>query len=202
MRERIVNVALVLVLGLAAVLLGAHSRPDRLTVARTGLILAPIDVVYDQVDDFRSWEAWSPWAEGDPTRVVAYEGPESGAGAAFRWSGDGDAGSGRMEVVAEEAPRRLAWRLVFTEPFSDTASTTMSFEPVEAGTRVTWRLESENTFMDKLADLFLNLESAIGADFERGFVRLDEVSREQAARRASASPPVSGASPGVEVSPP
>jgi hypothetical protein len=198
----LVKILLALVLGLAAVLLGAHSRPDRLIVARTGLVLAPIDVVFDQADDFRSWEAWSPWSDGDPSRVVSYEGPESGEGAAFRWSSKGNAGSGRMEVVAEDAPNRLAWRLVFTEPFSDTAATTMSFEAVEAGTRVTWRLESDNSFSEKLADLFLDLETRIGRDFERGFERLGEVSRAQAARRASASSAGSGAGPVGEAPPP
>lgn len=189
------NAAIAVGLGVALVLLAAHSRPDRMDVARTGLITAPIDVVFDQVDDFRSWQTWSPWADLDPAQVVTYEGPETGPGAAYRWAGNDDVGSGRMEVIEEDPPRRIAWRLVFTAPFQDQASTTMTLEAVEAGTRVTWRLEGDNTFTEKLADLFLGFDARIGADFERGFLRLDGVARAAAAARVV---PPAAAEPAVE----
>ena len=38
-------------------------------------------VIFDQVNDLKMWEKWSPWVEGDSTIKVTYQGPGKGIGA-------------------------------------------------------------------------------------------------------------------------
>lgn len=41
-------------------------QPSEFRVARTIVIAAPAPAVFEQVNDFRKWEAWNPWAKLDP----------------------------------------------------------------------------------------------------------------------------------------
>lgn len=68
---------------LAAFLLYIAVQPSAFAVRREALIAAPPQAVFDQVNNFRNWQAWSPWAKLDPNAKAAFEGPETGNGAMF-----------------------------------------------------------------------------------------------------------------------
>jgi len=51
------------------------TRPADFRIERRATIAAPPSVVFDQVNDFRNWSAWSPWAKLDPAMKETYDGP-------------------------------------------------------------------------------------------------------------------------------
>jgi hypothetical protein len=72
---------LIALLALVAIfLIVVALQPSEFDVERTANMAAPPATVFDQVNDFHKWEAWSPWAKLDPNAKITFEGPSSGTG--------------------------------------------------------------------------------------------------------------------------
>jgi hypothetical protein len=180
------RIPIAMVVVLALFLAYAATRPDTYTVERAAVIEAPATVVFDQLDDFQSWAAWSPWDKLDPHMTKTFEGPESGVGAAYGWQGNDQVGKGRMTIVESSPPRSIAYELEFIEPFAAMAATRFELDEQDDGaSRATWRMDGTNNFMSKVFGIFMDMDAAIGADFERGLASLKTVSETQAKRAAA-----------------
>lgn len=185
---RIVGAVVVGVLAFVAALLAVLSvRDGAFEIVRSAEIAAPPAAVFDQLDDFPSFLAWNPWQDLDPDQTVEVGGPPSGVGAWYTWQGDSNVGRGRMEILAVEPGRLVRYDLRFEEPFVAHNLTEIAVEPAGDGTRVTWRMTGENDLMGKVAGLFLDMDAMVGADFERGFVALEQ--------EAGKAPPAEPAAP-------
>jgi hypothetical protein len=55
-------------------------RPSEFRVTRTASITATPATLFDQINDFHKWEAWSPWAKLDPAARNSFEGKSAGTG--------------------------------------------------------------------------------------------------------------------------
>ena len=82
-------------------------QPGAFHIVRSAAISAPQREVFDQVNDFHKWEAWSPWAKLDPAARNSIEGPAAGTGAIFTWSGNKEVGEGRIELGCRSHLKRL-----------------------------------------------------------------------------------------------
>ena len=72
----------VVVLALVAVVAALVAAvPSQYRITRTITIDAPPSQVFAHVNDFRKWNAWSPWEKIDPAAKYTFEGPASGTGA-------------------------------------------------------------------------------------------------------------------------
>ena len=89
------------------------TRPANFRVTRTTVIAAPAEAVFVQVNELRKWEAWNPWGKIDPAMKLTYEGPASGAGAAYAWVGNNDVGEGRMAITESQPNERVQCKLEF-----------------------------------------------------------------------------------------
>ena len=67
-------------------------QPEDFKVVRSATLNAPPAVIFEQVNDFRNWNAWSPWAKIDPNMKVTHSGAPSGTGAAYAWTGNDEVG--------------------------------------------------------------------------------------------------------------
>ncbi len=84
---------LIAVLFVLVILAGVIAmQPSEYTVQRSATISAPPATVFPMVNDFHSWDAWSPWAKLDPAMKVTYNGPPAGAGAIYTWAGNDKVG--------------------------------------------------------------------------------------------------------------
>jgi len=170
-----VQVALIafglVILGLLAV---AALRPATFRVARSVIVRAEPQAVQDLIVDFRAWSRWSPYEGLDPAMSRTYEGEARGVGAIYGWSGNGKAGSGRMEVV-EVSDRRVAIRLDFLKPFEAHNLALFTLEPEGDGYRLTWAMEGPAPFMTRLMGLVFNMDRMVGRDFETGLANLKAV---------------------------
>lgn len=162
----------VLLAGFAAVV---AMQPSEMRVFRSLTIAAPPDAVFAQVNDFRNWQAWSPWEGLDPNLERSYEGAESGEGAAYHWAGNAEVGEGRMTIEESRPHEQIRIRLEFLKPFAATNTAEFTFVPQEGGTEVTWTMTGEKNFFCKGMCLFMDMEEMIGGEFDKGLAQLARV---------------------------
>jgi len=167
-----ISMGLILVI---VVILGlALTQPDSYKVQRSARIKAPPAKIMGYLDDFHQWPAWSPWEKKDPNMQRTFEGASSGKGAVYAWSGNGDVGQGRMEIVEENAPTQLAIKLDFIKPFASSNRTEFALQPQGESTVVTWTMTGPSLFVTKVMGVFFNMDKMIGKDFEQGLAQLKE----------------------------
>lgn len=149
----------------------AATRPDHFRLERSTVIAAPPETIRPLIADFRAWRDWSPWEAKDPAMNRTLSGAEAGVGAVYGWEGNGQVGTGRMEIV-EDAPRRVAIKLDFLKPFEAHNLAEFTLAPEAAGTRVTWAMSGPQPFVAKLMSLVFSMERMVGPDFEAGLAAL------------------------------
>ena len=172
---------------IAAFLGYAATRPDTYAVERSAEIAAPITIVFDQLDDFRSFAEWSPWDKLDPSMQKTFEGPQSGVGASYTWQGNDEVGKGRMTIVESQPPSAIEYKLEFIEPFTAEAQTKFEVTPQGAdAARVRWQMAGKNNFMSKVFGVFMDMDTAIGKDFEKGLASLEAQSEAEAKKAVEA----------------
>lgn len=164
--------ALLALLGLAALLLYAASRPDDFTCQRTVRILAPAERIHPRIADLHQFNAWNPYNQKDPAIQVRYRGPASGPGAAFDFKGNSQAGQGSIELTGVTVPTEVTMTLRMIEPMAATHAVVFTLVPQGGATDVTWAMRGRSPFIAKLAGVFLNMDHLIGRDFEAGLATL------------------------------
>ena len=141
-------------------------------VERSTVIDASPDVVQPLLDDFRKWQAWSPWEDIDPNLKRTYSGPDSGVGASYAWEGNRKAGSGQM-VITESVPgSKVVLDLTFLKPFKAENVTTFILEPNGAGTTVRWQMTDKNNLFFRIVGVVFPMDKMVGKDFEKGLAQL------------------------------
>jgi len=158
--------ALVLVL-----LVSAAMRPDQFRIERSARLPASPAQVLALLQDFHQWQRWSPWEQIDPSMQRSYSGASSGPGAVYAWSGNGKAGSGRMEIRAVDSARVLI-QIDFLKPFEAHNTVEFSLQDQGTETQLNWAMYGPSPFVSKLMGLVFNLDRMVGRDFERGLDNL------------------------------
>jgi len=172
---------LLIVALLGGVIAAASLKPDAFSVSRSAVIAAPASAVFARLVDFREWSAWSPWARLDSQATNTFDGPESGVGASFAWSGNRKVGAGKMTILECVRDELLRIRLEFLRPMRATHAAAFELRPEADGTRLTWTMKGKNDFYAKLFSLFVNCDELIGRDFENGLANLKALVEEKAA---------------------
>ncbi|MDO9512300.1 MAG: SRPBCC family protein [Bacteroidales bacterium] len=142
-------------------------------------IKAPEKVIFEQVNNFRNWEAWSPFAEMDTTIVTTYEGSEAGIGAIMKWTSE-KSGNG-MQTIVESIPNSfIKTDLDFYD--QGKAVSIFTFSREGDSTKVTWStdmIELSYPF-GRFLGLFMN--GMMQKMYSSGFAKLTKV--------AEAIPPI------------
>jgi carbon monoxide dehydrogenase subunit G len=166
------KIAIVIVLLIAGVLAFAATKPDTFRVERSAAINAPPEAVFPLINDFHNWQAWSPWEKLDPAMTKSHSGAASGQGAVYEWEGNSDVGKGRMEITESAPPSRIKIKLDFLAPFEAHNTAEFALQPAGSGTNVVWAMHGENNFMGKVMQVFMDMDSMIGKDFETGLANM------------------------------
>ncbi|MEL7536155.1 MAG: SRPBCC family protein [Pseudomonadota bacterium] len=167
------RLVIVLTLLVAAVLVYGLTLPDTTRVERTITIDRPAATVFAQLNDFRRFQLWSPWADKAPeVTTVEFSGPERGVGAVMRWESESpEVGSGQQTITVSEPHSRIETALVFDEFGENTAGYNLTAAP-GGGTEVSWWFYQEHGW--NLAGRLIGsmLDEWVGADYETGLARL------------------------------
>ncbi|MHC2625230.1 K+-transporting ATPase KdpF subunit [Bradyrhizobium huanghuaihaiense] len=175
MLKAITVIAIVLAVGIAGVLVFALTKPDTFRVERSLAMKAPAAAIYPQVADFRFWTSWSPYENRDPAMKRTYGGTTQGKGATYAWDGNNNVGAGHMEILEANASSKLRIKLDFERPFEGHNTAEFTFVPQGDTTLVTWAMYGPAPFMSKVMQVFINMDSMIGKDFETGLASLKKL---------------------------
>ena len=150
-------------------------QPSHYHIERAATVNAPAAIVFNQVNDFHKWDAWSPWAKLDSNMKQSYEGAPAGTGAMYSWTGNNQVGQGRMTITDSKPSELVKIKLEFIKPWTATNLTDFIFAPQGNQTSVKWTMDGDNTFMGKAFGLFMNMDKMVGGDFEKGLAQMKAV---------------------------
>lgn len=150
-------------------------QPAEFRITRLAKMSSEPTRVFEQVNDFHKWEAWSPWAKLDPNAKATFEGPDSGEGAKFSWAGNDKVGEGTQTIVESKPDERIRIRLDFEKPMKDTSEAEFTFKPEGEQTVVTWSMYGKKNFVSKAFCMFMDMDKMIGSEFEKGLASLKTI---------------------------
>lgn len=162
-------IAIAVVLGLAL------RKPRTIHIVRSTEVRAPIEKVFGLIQDLHAFNTWNPWAKMDPAIEIRYRGPQAGMGAVSAWESR-KVGTGSMEIVEVDAPKRVGIRLDFIKPFAATNRADFVLSPTTSGTtNVRWEMEGPASFVQRVMGVFFDVEAMMGKNFEDGLADLRKV---------------------------
>ncbi|WP_224491020.1 SRPBCC family protein [Robertkochia flava] len=163
-----------ILLGIALLIMVLNfMAPKTYHVSRSIDIRRPADEVFTYIKYLKNQEEWSPWAEKDPEMETSFFGTDGEVGAKSTWKGNKQVGEGEQEITRISDGEIMESRLRFYKPFKSESDAYIKVTSVnENRSRVTWGFSGENGFPVRIFMLFMNMDKAIGKDFEYGLQNL------------------------------
>lgn len=174
-KKAILGILSVIVLAVVVFAAVVSMQPADFKISRTATINAAPEKVFEQVNDFRKWEAWSPWAKIDLAMKTTYSGPATGIGSNYTWVGNDDVGEGKMTITASQPNEHISIDLEFVKPFAAKNVSEFILKPEGDKTVVTWSMSGKNNFAAKAFRLVVDMDKMVGGDFEKGLAQLKSV---------------------------
>ena len=161
-------VALILILAIIA--------PKTYDVSRSIEIEKPKKAVFENLRFLKNQDEWSPWNKKDPNMQKKLTGTDGEVGATSYWNGNKDVGEGEQEITKIVDGERIESELRFLKPWKSTSDAYLVTEEIDKDkTKVTWGFSGKNKFPFSIMMLFMNMDKAVGKDFEEGLSSLKEV---------------------------
>jgi hypothetical protein len=170
----------------AGVLGMASMEPDRIHLERELVVPGTPADAYAHVADLKAMNEWSPWVGRDPTMKQTYSDTTSGVGSWYEWDGNDDVGRGRMTVLDDVPEQKVVHELAFLHPFEAKAMSLVTIEPQGDDVRVVWAYEQDQDLPSKVFTLFVDMETLLGPDYERGMANLKPLIEQTVAERVEA----------------
>jgi hypothetical protein len=151
-------------------------QPNEFRIARSLVINASADAVYNYVNEPKKMETWSPWSKLDPNAKMTYSGPEYGIGAAVTWFGNNEMGEG-TETIIDTIPNEVVkTRLDFIRPMQATHTGEFIIKQKnDTQVEVTWVMSGTHNFIAKAMSIVFNCDAIVGANFEEGLNNLKTI---------------------------
>jgi uncharacterized protein YndB with AHSA1/START domain len=165
-------IAIIVAVVIVAVLILAATKPDTFRVQRSASIKAPPEKVFEIINDFNRWSAWSPWEKKDPAMKRTFGATISGKGATYAWEGNSEVGQGSMTITESLPSTRIALNLDFLKPFEAHNTIEFTFEAKGDMTNVNWSMQGPAPFISKLMQVFCSMDRMVGKAFEAGLANL------------------------------
>ncbi len=130
------------------------------------------EIAFEQVNNLKNWEKWSPWHHIDTAMQLSYEGPAAGANAKYSWkSKNPQVGEGSLTIVSTIPNDSIHCKMEFKGMGSSYSS--YKFTKVDNGTKVTWAMDGDGEGMPwywKVPSKYMCffMDKMVGPDFEKG----------------------------------
>jgi uncharacterized protein YndB with AHSA1/START domain len=170
---KIIGIAIVVLL--SGLVIFAATKPDTFRVERATSIKAPPEKIFPLINDFDRWASWSPYEKKEPAMKRTRSGAPTGKGAVYEWDGNGEVGKGRMEITNTTPPSKITIKLDFDKPFEAHNIVDFTLEPQADGTNVKWTMRGPAPFVSKMMQVFMDMDSMVGKDFEAGLASLKAI---------------------------
>lgn len=153
----------------ALIVILAVIAPKSYDVSRSTTIARPKAEVFTYLKSLKNQDEWSPWAKKDPNMKQQFEGTDGQVGAISRWQGNKDVGEGEQEIIEIKDGEAVISRLRFFKPWkSESDAYLRTVDTPDGGTEVIWGFAGKNKFPVSIMMLFMNMDKAVGKDFEEG----------------------------------
>jgi hypothetical protein len=164
--------------------------PRNFGLERQIVVNRPKAEVFELMKSLRFQDQWSVWGEMDPDMTTEYRGTDGTVGFVSAWEGNKDVGKGEQEIIHIVEGERVDFELRFKEPFESTSRAYLITEEVgENQTLVTWGMHGRMPVPMNIMLLFMNMEKALAADFERGLEQMKDLVESQAVPEAETMTP-------------
>jgi len=150
-------------------------QPSEFHVERTATMAAPPATVFDQVNDFHKWEAWSPWAKLDPNAKITFGGPPSGTGTIMTWAGNNQVGEGKMTLTESRPNELVKINVDIVKPMEGSSTSEFAFKPGGDQTAVTWGMSGHQNFIAKAMCLVMNGKKMMSDIMDKGLANMKSV---------------------------
>ncbi len=159
--------ALLLILGLIA--------PKHYEVNRSIIVNKPVSEVFDYLKYIKNQDYWSPWKKKDPNMKQTFEGTDGEVGFISKWEGNKVVGSGEQEIKRIIENESIESELRFLKPWKSQSDAYLRVVGLDnKQTNVTWGFSGRNKFPFSIFMLFMNMDKAVGKDFEDGLNSLKQ----------------------------
>ena len=125
-----------------------NTKPSTFDVSHKKLIKAPIALVYQTVNNYKTWENWAPWMDQDTTLVITLNKKVIGVDAGYTWKSEKDAG-GSMKTLSVKENSNINQEIIFNN--SGSSNVYWKFDEVKDGTEVTWGIKGDLSLLEKAA---------------------------------------------------
>ncbi|MDB2606663.1 SRPBCC family protein [Zobellia sp.] len=154
-------VVLILILALIA--------PKTYDVFRTVEVERPKEEVFQYLKSLKRMDEWSPWAKKDPDMEKRITGADGEVGCTSYWKGNKEVGEGEQEIKRIIEGERIESELRFLKPFKSTSDCYLQVDAMNIEkTKVKWGFSGKYKFPMNIMLLFMNMDKAVGKDFEQG----------------------------------
>jgi effector-binding domain-containing protein len=143
-----------LLIGLIAGSIYVATKDGNYQIEESTTIIAPISVVFNEVNNFKNWEEWGPWMDNSDDLILSYSDNTSGEGASYSWKSEkmGDGSVTTKKVIPDST---IEQELSIESQYRKTKSDVYwKFIKAEEGTKVTWGIQGHQSFMEKLSFVF------------------------------------------------
>jgi ribosome-associated toxin RatA of RatAB toxin-antitoxin module len=170
------NIVIGLAVFIAVLALVGFVLPREYKVERSTSIQAPAEVVFEQVNDLKKNEAWTPWK--DPEMTVAYSPNSAGVGATSTWQRK-KMGNGSQTIEESNPPTSIKTNLDFGP--QGTAKVQWSSAQDGEATKVTQAMTGDQGNNPFKRWVGLGMNALLGKYFDQGLASLKQVSETRAA---------------------
>lgn len=172
-----IAVALIIIVVFTVAAAAVFLTGTEVSAEREVVINKPRDEVFAYVKQVKNQNEWGTWYKRDPGMKQETTGTDGTAGFVSRWeSTNPEVGSGEQEIKRIVEGERIDTELRFKAPFESKADAYLVTEPVGAAqTRVRWGFRTEMPRPMNLMLLVMDLEQAIGKDYEEGLANLKQI---------------------------
>ncbi len=168
---------LYIVLGLVLlIVILAIIAPKSYDVNRSTTINQPVSKVFDYLKYLKNQDEWSPWGKRDPNMKKEFVGTDGEVGAISKWDGNKEVGMGEQELKRIVDNEVIESELRFLKPWKSVSDAYLKVKKTDNGqTEVIWGFSGSNKFPMSIMMLFMNMDKAVGKDFEEGLGSLKEL---------------------------
>lgn len=167
---------LYVIIGICAIyLIMCLFGPSKIKVERSIDIKASsVEDLQHRLADFKFFhDKWSPWTRRDPNMKTSYKGTCCEPGSSYRWESELDSvGKGTM-TLNKFTPDSVLMTLSF-DGMGDNELYFITKPSDKGSINLTWGVIFDIGFFGRAPMLFINMDKAIGPDFENGLARLKQ----------------------------
>lgn len=154
------------------------TKDGKFQVEESLVIDAPDELIFNTVNEFKTWEKWGPWMDNSDDLIISYPSQTSGQGAFYSWKSEIQ-GDGNIKTMATHPFTSIDQKITFYPPIVGETSSDVywKFEKIEPKkTKVTWGMKGEQGLMEKI--FWMTQDSTLSQNlrpmYKEGLEKLDE----------------------------